>query len=261
MHKLKVVVPDELASWKTFFQSENIMDKMFPAAGASITFLVKIDLTLVDPKKLSRFRDNCNTEHKHYARLGERDAEIDGKPFKFFAMQATGAGCFPSKYANSEVGINVMTANINQMLNLGENGIEYDILSVRSCIRGTTYSNSVQFAAPATNMAMVYGLGGLGITSMVSNGLLMNAIIGLREELGKGEITEEEFFDRLRSSNFNSIPHYDYPNPFKRNYAPFIDKQVRVVAKRFGFERAAQRGTSYFKVSRKFLQLLKKIAT
>ena len=75
-------------------------------------------------------------------------------------MQSTGGGNFPSRYTHPETALNVFKANIIPILGLGRDGIEYDILQVRSCARGITAQNAFRMSAPASNMVMVYGLGG-----------------------------------------------------------------------------------------------------
>ena len=74
----------------------------------------------------------------------------------------------------------------------------------------------------AANMAMIYGIGGIGMTTMVPNGLLLKAILGARHDLAYGKITDLEWRKCLEISKFN-IPHWGHNNPFSRNYAQFTD--------------------------------------
>ena len=96
--------------------------------------------------------------------MAEKDVFFGEKKYKYFAMQSTGGGTFPSKYTHPETALNVFKANIIPILGLDRNGIEYDILQVRSCARGVTAQNAFRMSAPASNMVMVYGLGGKNIS-------------------------------------------------------------------------------------------------
>ena len=71
-------------------------------------------------------------------------------------------------------------------------------------------------------MVMIYGIGGIGMTTMAPNGLLMKAIMGAREDLAEGKISNEEWKKKLQTSQFD-IPHWSHGNPFRRNYAQFMD--------------------------------------
>ena len=75
-------------------------------------------------------------------------------------------------------------------------------------------------------MVMVYGIGGIGIMTMPSNGLLMKAVLEARTDLAHGRITDKEWHRKLQTSQFD-IPHWGHSNPFKRNYAQFIDSVGR----------------------------------
>ena len=105
-------------------------------------------------------RDHIDGHNKHIIRLAEKDVNFGTKKYKYFAMQSTGGGHFPSNYAHAETALNVFKANIIPILGLDRDGIEYDIVQVRSCARGVTAQNAFRMSAPASNMVMVYGLGG-----------------------------------------------------------------------------------------------------
>ena len=108
-------------------------------------------------------RDHIDGHNKHIVRLAEKDVFFGDKKYKYFAMQSTGGGNFPSRYTHPETALNVFKANIIPILGLDRDGIEYDILQVRSCARGVTAQNAFRMSAPASNMVMVYGLGGKNI--------------------------------------------------------------------------------------------------
>jgi hypothetical protein len=81
-------------------------------------------------------------------------------------------------------------------------------------------------------MVMLYGIGGIGMTTMAPNGLLRKAVMNSREELALGKISNEEWQLNLRTAQFK-IPHWNATNPFKRNYSQFMDniEQPQVFAK------------------------------
>ena len=112
-------------------------------------------------------RDHIDGHNKHIIRLAEKDVFFGEKKYKYFAMQSTGGGTFPSQYTHPETALNVFKANIIPILGLDRNGIEYDIIQVRSCARGVTAQNAFRMSAPASNMVMVYGLGGKNLSTLL----------------------------------------------------------------------------------------------
>ena len=98
-------------------------------------------------------------------------------------------------------------------------------------------------------MVMMYGIGGIGMTTMVPNALLMKAIMGERKALSLGFISNTEWLNRLQTSRFSKILHWDHRNPFDRNYAQYVDnvRQPQVFAKYL-------RPKWYFRPAQKFLR-------
>ena len=74
-------------------------------------------------------------------------------------------------------------------------------------------------------MAMVYGIGGIGMTTMPANALMLHALMALRRDLTEGRLTSEaEFRRRIETSDFGpKIPNWNEKNPFDRNYSSFVD--------------------------------------
>ena len=70
---------------------------------------------------------------------------------------------------------------------------------------------------------MTYGIGGIGMTTMAPNALLMKAVLETRRQLSRGIISSREYARKLRESDFSRIPHWNAPNPFSRNYSQFVD--------------------------------------
>ena len=74
-------------------------------------------------------------------------------------------------------------------------------------------------------MAMVYGIGGMGMTTMPANALMLHTLMALTRELTKGRLMlAAEFRRRIETSNFGpKIPNLNEINPFDRNYSSFVD--------------------------------------
>ena len=61
-------------------------------------------------------RDHIDGHNKHIVRLAEKDVFFGDKKYKYFAMQSTGGGNFPSRYTHPETALNVFKANIIPIL-------------------------------------------------------------------------------------------------------------------------------------------------
>ena len=74
-------------------------------------------------------------------------------------------------------------------------------------------------------MAMVYGIGGIGMTTMPANALMLHTLMALTRELTEGRLTlAAEFRRRIETSDFGpKIPNLNERNPFDRNYSSFVD--------------------------------------
>ena len=86
-------------------------------------------------------------------------------------------------------------------------------------------------------MVKIYGIGGLGMTTMAPNAVLMKAVMDARQQLADGKITDAEFNRKLKESDFGMIRSYGQ-NPFSRNYAQFIDNAAdpRRVCRKMGVD-------------------------
>jgi len=244
--------------------AKNLIGQMMHASASSIVFMVRVDKSKVKDENLTCLRDHIDGHNKHIVRLAEKDVTIGNKEYTYFVMQSTGGGKFPSKHAHAETALNVFEANIVPILDLKRDGIEYDILQVRSCARGVTAQNVFRLAAPASNMVMIYGLGGLGMTTMGGNALLMKAMMDLRGKLATGAIDEQQYYAALQTSSFGNIRHWNKPNPFKQNFAQFVDSNPKVLHQAFGKSTtpapAFQPGFShYITAGRRALSLSKRL--
>ena len=98
-------------------------------------------------------------------------------------------------------------------------------------VAGVTAQNVFRISAPASNMVMIYGLGGLGMTTMGSNALLLKALMDLRQKVSTGAISNQEYKTALQTSSFGTIRHWNKPNPFSQNIAQFVDhtKDTKII--------------------------------
>ena len=207
-------------SSKSFFSKVNIIPQMVWAAGSISVVLVKIDLDKVGIEKLPKFRDKHN---RHFVRLGEKRVICDdGKQYVCFALQIPGGGTFPSLHVHSETALNAIKGNDVRIYSLRHEGIEYDILQVRSCARGITAQNAFRFTAPFSNMVQSYGIGGIEMTILAPNALFIKALLRTRQLYSEGHINSAEYHRRLATGDFDKIPNFG-PNVFDRNYAQFVD--------------------------------------
>ena len=216
----------------SFLKQDNLMSKMMLATGSSMVFIVKMDKSMVKESAITKFRDDFRSGNRHWRMMGEREVEIGGKLYHVMAIQASGGAVFPFKHAHPESVLNIISAIMTKGLGLHSPGVEFDIVSLRSCSRGITSHNFLRFGAPAGNMVMIYGTGGLGMGTMMSNALLLKALLRQRKLLSEGRISNDEFVNNLRTSNFDRIPHWGAKNPFARDYYQFIDKSYCLVPRR-----------------------------
>ena len=208
----------------TLFKSKNLMARMMLATGSTMVFIVKIDKSVIGEREIIKFRDDFRNGNRHWRMMAEREVEIAGKLYHVMSIQGSGGAIFPYKHAHPEAALNIINAIMTKGLGLDSKGIEFDILSLRSCSRGVTAHNFLRFGAPAGNMAMMYGTGGLGMGTMMANALLLKAVIRQRTMLSEGQITNQLFAKNLKTSNFGKIPHWNAANPFSRDYYQFMDK-------------------------------------
>ena len=220
---------------------KNLLEHMMWASGSSIVLMVKVDKEKVAKHKMVKFRDHIDAHNKHVVRLAEREVVNGDRKYQIFALQATGGGHFPMKNVHPETAVNILKANVVPLLGLDvEQGVEWDIVSVRSCARGVTAQNVFRITAPASNMVMIYGLGGMGLTTMAPNALLMKAVMEARQQLSRGEISCKKYAYNLRTSDFSHIPHWNAPNPFSGNYSKFVDNVGSPLALARYFKRATK---------------------
>ena len=110
---------------------------------------------------------------------------------------------------------------------------------------------------------MIYFLG-IGMSTMAGNGLLMKALMGLRQKLSANIIDSKEYKESLKLAQFgNKILHWNKANPFTQNYAQFIDNvnNPKILAKQMRVGVTTPKELSMaFRMATKMLQLQSKLS-
>ena len=100
------------------------------------------------------------------------------------------------------------------------------------------------------------------MSTMAGNGLLMKALMGLREKLSNNTIDSKEYKESLKLAQFgNNILHWNKTNPFTQNYAQFIDNvnNPKFLAKQMRVDTPKELSMA-FKMASKMLQLQSKLS-
>ena len=98
------------------------------------------------------------------------------------------------------------------------------------------------------------------MSTMAGNGLLMKALMGLRQKLSDKTIDSKDYKESLKLAQFgNGIPHWNKANPFTQNYAQFIDNvnNPKFLVKQM---RVPKDWSMAFKMATKMLQLQSKLS-
>mmetsp|Transcript_35264 Transcript_35264/g.31112 ORF Transcript_35264/g.31112 Transcript_35264/m.31112 type:complete len:599 (+) Transcript_35264:107-1903(+) len=135
--------------------------------------------------KCSLFIDSVNQhwtpiEIKKDIKLDLDSNDKEDELYHLAVLQMTGGGNFPSRHTSPDVVLNLLT-NCEKIFGLNsfeENSIYYDIIQLRGCGRGVTGNNTINFASlNKNNICITYGLGGIGMTTMFANAMLINQIL------------------------------------------------------------------------------------
>ena len=162
----------------TFFRGRKLLKDFIWAAGGSSVFLLGVELKQVTPAQLdvfSRFVDGVN---QHWTLMAQRDvilpadqcASAEKKLYRFYAIQMTGGGNFPSRFVRPDYLLNLLhTTEKLYGLDVMKHAV-YDVIQSRGCGRAVSGQNSIAFQAIAVNAVVSYALGGIGMTTLFPNG-------------------------------------------------------------------------------------------
>ncbi|CAF4532340.1 unnamed protein product [Rotaria socialis] len=169
----------------TFFRGVYCCKDFISASGSSSVLLLGVDLSEVNAAKLdvlSRFVDGVN---QHWTLIAQRDVSLlqtnepnsPTKTYRFFAIQMTGGGNFPSRFIRPDYMLNLLyTTEKMYGLDVMKNAV-YDIVQSRGCGRAVSAQNTIRFSNLADNAVINYALGGIGMSTMFSNGEKMVQMI------------------------------------------------------------------------------------
>ena len=168
-----------------FFRGSHCLKDSMWASGSSSVIMLGIDLSRSTASELdvfSRFIDGVN---QHWTLIAQRDvslpltsdAQSPRRTFRFFAIQMTGGGNFPSRLIRPDFVLNLLYTT-EKMYGLDANEhVIYDLVQSRGCGRAVSAQNTIAFQKLASNAVTSYALGGIGMTTMFANGEKMLQMI------------------------------------------------------------------------------------
>ncbi|UJR12687.1 hypothetical protein I4U23_016861 [Adineta vaga] len=179
---------------ETFFRGTQCLKDFGMAAGSTSVLMLGVDLEQTSKAQLdvfSRFLEGLN---QHWTLIAQRDVTLFEskneiapiRHYRFFAIQMTGGGNFPSRFSKPDYLVNLLssTEKIYGLNKLQHHGI-YDIVQSRGCGRAVSAQNTVAFQHLANNAVISYALGGIGMTKMFSNGEKMVQMVEQQDNLLK----------------------------------------------------------------------------
>ena len=192
-HIIGGYTPTMLSLWRhtlnsvsnRFFRGAYCCKDFMWASGSSSIIFLGVDLSDISSSKLdvlSRFVDGVN---QHWTLIAQRDVsmlmtnEKDSpiKTYRFFAIQMTGGGNFPSRFIRPDYALNLLyTTEKMYGLDIMKNAV-YDMVQSRGCGRAVSARNTIQFQNLTDNTVISYALGGIGMTTMFPNGEKMVQMI------------------------------------------------------------------------------------
>jgi hypothetical protein len=168
-----------------FFRGSQCLKDFIWASGSTSVILLGVDMSEVKPDQLdvfSRFIDGIN---QHWTLIAQRDVSLpmthdknsSVKSYRFFAIQMTGGGNFPSRLVRPDFILNLLyTTEKMYGLDVMKHVI-YDLVQSRGCGRAVSAQNTISFQNLTDNAVISYALGGIGMTTMFSNGERMIQMI------------------------------------------------------------------------------------
>jgi len=161
------------------------------AAGSSNVMIIGVDVEKTPKEKMEVYRKFMDGVNQHWTLIAEREVLCKGKKYRYFAIQMTGGGNFPSRKITPDYVLNLLHTTEKMMgLDKDKHVVSYDLIQTRGCGRAVSAKNSVAFAPLATNAVANYALGGIGMTTMFPNGELMVQMLENLQGKGAGEISQ-----------------------------------------------------------------------
>lgn len=194
--------------------------------------MIGVDTSKTTPERLAifqRFQDGIN---QHWTLIAQRDVNVQGKVYRFFAIQMTGGGNFPSRHVRPDYFVNLLTTT-ELMLGLNrEDIIGYDIIQGRGCGRAVSAKNAIAFSPISKNAIGSYALGGIGMTTLFPNGELMTQMLEFLAGNGPGDLK-----NGVIGNTTSHTALYGTSDNILRgiNYNKFVD-DVRVVPRLLGLD-------------------------
>ena len=188
-----------------FFRGAQCLKDFMWASGSSSVMVLGVDLDRATPAQLdvySRFVDGVN---QHWTLIAQRDVTLPAtsdpaspmKNYRFFAIQMTGGGNFPSRLVRPDFLLNLLyTTEKLYGIDVIDHAI-YDLVQARGCGRSVSAQNTIAFQPLACNATVSYALGGIGMTTMFSNGAKMVEMVEEEDELLQKVPKDSEWSERF----------------------------------------------------------------
>eukprot|EP00746_Dinoflagellata_sp_MGD_P159446 gnl/MRDRNA2_/MRDRNA2_86705_c0_seq1.p1 gnl/MRDRNA2_/MRDRNA2_86705_c0~~gnl/MRDRNA2_/MRDRNA2_86705_c0_seq1.p1 ORF type:complete len:843 (+),score=122.37 gnl/MRDRNA2_/MRDRNA2_86705_c0_seq1:187-2715(+) len=202
---------------KKAFRGNLLFKETMWAAGSSSVMLIGLRKSTVPEEKIQIFRNYMDGVNQHWTPIAERDVRITGSPdvYRFFAIQMTGGGNFPSRHTRPDVLLSLMntTEKIFGLKDCDPGDVMYDLVQARGCGRSVSSRNTISFAPLGNNCVAAYGLGGIGMSTMFPNGELMIQLSEFAKKpnsrgLSNGKIGDQDALLRLYGENLNGGTDY-----------------------------------------------------
>jgi len=202
---------------KKRFRGNMLLKETMWAAGSSSIMLIGLRKSTVSEEKIQTFRNYMDGVNQHWTPIAERDVQISGSTdvYRFFAIQMTGGGNFPSRFTRPDILLSLMntTEKIFGLKEYDAGDIVYDLVQSRGCGRSVSSRNTISFAHVGNNCVAAYGLGGIGMTTMFPNGELMVQLSEFAKKpnstgLSDGVIGDQGALLQLYGENLNRGTDY-----------------------------------------------------
>lgn len=195
-------------------RGEQLLKDFMWAAGSSSVVLICMDRAKVSQEKIDVFSKFLDGVNQHWTPIATREVTTDdGKALHCVALQMTGGGNFPSRLVRPDYVLNLLftTEHVYGMGQLVEQGaITYDLVQSRGCGRGVSAKNTIAFLPLAANCVVNYALGGIGMSTMFPNGMLMCHLLHSQSQadLSRGVVQPQDtLLQRFGGNVFTGIDY------------------------------------------------------